>query len=202
VSSDLRLLPLFLKLRGKKVVVVGGGRVAAQRAEALFATGADLTVVAPLIDPRIRTLGVVLVARSFTPADLDGAWLAVAAAPPAVNREVRAAGEARRLFVNAVDDPEDASAYTGGVLRRGPLTIAVSTAGRAPALAGLLREGLEAVVPEEIEAWVQEARALRQRQRAEGVPMADRRPLLLRALNALYAKRTAGTSPSAPPEAS
>ena len=185
------LFPVFLKLRHRKVVVVGGGNVAASRIEALSAAGADITVVAPVIAPAIRAAGVTIVSRGFTPTDLDGAWLAVAAATLAVNRDVRAAAEARRLFVNAVDDPDTASAYTGGVFRRGAVTIAVSTGGAAPALAGLLREGLEAIVPEDVETWVREARALRRRQRAEGVPLAARRPLLLEALNALYAERAA-----------
>jgi uroporphyrin-III C-methyltransferase/precorrin-2 dehydrogenase/sirohydrochlorin ferrochelatase len=189
MSSGAALFPLFLKLRHRKVVVVGGGPVAAAKIDALVGTGADITVVAPEIVTRIRSLDVSIVARGFLPSDLDGAWLAVAAAPPDVNRDVRAAGEARRLFVNAVDDPDSASAFTGGVLRRGAVTIAVSTDGEAPALAGLVREGLEAVVPEEVEAWVREARALRRRQRAEQVPMASRRPLLLKALNDLYAER-------------
>jgi uroporphyrin-III C-methyltransferase/precorrin-2 dehydrogenase/sirohydrochlorin ferrochelatase len=93
------------------------------------------------------------------------------------------------VFVNAVDDPESATAYTGGVFRRGGVTIAVSTEGQAPALAGLLREGLEAVVPDEIEEWVREARRVRDRQRAEHLPMTRRRPELLQALNQLYAAR-------------
>ena len=115
---------------------------------------------------------------------------AVAAATSEVNREVAAAAEARRIFVNAVDDPANGSAYTGGVLRRGGVTIAVSTDGRAPALAGLLREGLEAVVPDEIETWVRAAEWLKERQRAEGVPMGERRPRLLEALNELYRNRS------------
>ena len=125
--------------------------MAASKLDALVPTGADITVVAPEIHPRIRSLAVTILARSFSPSDLDGAWLVVAAAPPGVNKDVRAAGEVRRVFVNAVDDPESASAFTGGVLRRGSVTIAVSTAGEAPALAGLVREGLETIVPDEIE---------------------------------------------------
>jgi uroporphyrin-III C-methyltransferase/precorrin-2 dehydrogenase/sirohydrochlorin ferrochelatase len=106
-----------------------------------------------------------------------------------VNRAVAAAAEDRGVFVNAVDDPAPASAYTGGVFRRGGITIAVSTEGRAPALAGLLREALEAVIPEEVASWVEEAQRLRQRQKADGIPMGRRRPLLLEALNRLYAVR-------------
>jgi uroporphyrin-III C-methyltransferase/precorrin-2 dehydrogenase/sirohydrochlorin ferrochelatase len=200
MSSGAALFPLFLKLRHRKVVVVGGGPVAASKIDALLGTEADITVVAPEIVPHIRSLGVTILARGFLPSDLDGAWLAVAAAPPDVNRDVRAAGEGRRIFVNAVDDPDSASAFTGGVLRRGAVTIAVSTDGEAPALAGLVREGLEAVVPEEIDTWVREARALRRRQRAEHVPMASRRPLLLRALNELYAERRPESAGASRPE--
>jgi uroporphyrin-III C-methyltransferase/precorrin-2 dehydrogenase/sirohydrochlorin ferrochelatase len=132
-----------------------------------------------------------VVRRPFAPADLDGAWLVLAAATPEVNRAVAAAAEERRIFVNAVDDAASASAYTGGVLRRGGVTIAVGTEGRAPALAGLLREGLEAIIPDEIEGWVGAAESLKERQRAAGVPIGERRPLLLQALNELYGKRRA-----------
>jgi uroporphyrin-III C-methyltransferase/precorrin-2 dehydrogenase/sirohydrochlorin ferrochelatase len=145
--------------------------------------------VAPRVRPEIASSAVTVIQRRFVASDLDGVWFVVAAASPEVNREVAAAAEVRRVFVNAVDDADAGSAYTGGVFRRGGVTIAVSTEGRAPALAGLLREGLEAVVPEEIEAWVVRARQLRQQQRAEGVPMAARRPLLLEALNRLYAMK-------------
>ena len=84
------------------------------------------------------------------------------------------------MFVNAVDDPARASVYTGGVLRRGGVTIAVSTEGRAPALAGLLREALEAVLPEDVGDWVDAGAALRAEQKkAAGARWRDRRPLLL-----------------------
>jgi uroporphyrin-III C-methyltransferase / precorrin-2 dehydrogenase / sirohydrochlorin ferrochelatase len=185
--SANHLFPVFLKLDGRKVVVVGGGPVASAKLAALVQTGARLTVVAPEVTPDITsTPGVVVVLREFVPRDLDGAWFVVAAASTDVNREVAAAAEERGVFVNAVDDPDHGSAYTGGVFRRGGVTIAVSTEGRAPALAGLLREGLEAVVPQEIDTWVLAAQALRRQQRADGVAMRERRPLLLRALNRLY----------------
>jgi uroporphyrin-III C-methyltransferase/precorrin-2 dehydrogenase/sirohydrochlorin ferrochelatase len=183
------LFPVFLKLAGRPVLVVGGGRVAASKLQALVEAGARVTVVAPEIHPECERPGVGLVRRGFEASDLDDVWFVLAAAPPEVNAQVAAEAEARRIFINAVDDAERASAYTGGVFRRGGVTIAVSTEGAAPALAGLLREGLEAVVPEEIETWVAEARALKERQRAEGIAMGRRRPLLLKALNDLYAAR-------------
>jgi uroporphyrin-III C-methyltransferase/precorrin-2 dehydrogenase/sirohydrochlorin ferrochelatase len=180
---------VFLKLAGRKVVLVGAGRVAAAKLPALLAAGAEVTVVAPAISPAIAAAPVAVYRRPFLPEDLDGAWVAVAAATPDVNRDVASAAEARRVFVNSVDDPASASAYTGGVLRRGGVTIAVSTGGQAPALAGLLREGLEAVVPDEIETWVRAAVGLKERQRSEGVPMGERRPRLLEALNQIYSQK-------------
>ena len=145
-------------------------------------------MIAPDVVPELERPDLTLVRRAFRPADLDGAWLAVAAAPAEVNREVRAAAEQRGVFVNAVDNPETCSAYAGGVLTRGGVTVAVSSNGEAPALAGLLREALESVLPEDLERWLVEARAQRKKWRAEGVPMPKRRPLLLQALNELYAE--------------
>src|SRR5690606_31486852 len=109
------LFPVFLKLSGRRVLVVGGGPVATSKLDALLAAGADLTVVAPDVTPAIAASGVRIERRPFDPSALDGVWLAVAAATPDVNAAVSAAAEARRLFVNAVDDPPNATAYLGGV---------------------------------------------------------------------------------------
>lgn len=183
------LYPAFLKLDGRRVVVVGAGPVAASKLRGLLDAGADVTVVAPAGVAEAEAADVTRVVRRFRPSDLDGAWLAVAAATPAVNREVARAAEARRVFVNAVDDPPNASLYLGGVVRRAGVTFAVSTDGRAPALAGLLREGLDAILPaEELERWLSEAARMRTRWRAEQVPMGARRPELLEALVRLYAR--------------
>ena len=179
------LFPLFLKLEGRPALVVGGGTVAAARVAQLLEAGARVTVVAPEVRPEILASGAAVRRRRFRPADLDGAWLAVAAATPEVARQVARAAEARRIFVNAVDDPRHASAYTGGVLRRGGVAVAVSTGGRAPALAGLVRQALGALLPEDLEAWAEAAARLRAEHRAAGVPLPDRRRLLLHALNAL-----------------
>lgn len=183
------LYPAFLKLDGRRVVVVGAGPVAASKLRGLLDAGADVTVVAPAAVAEVAAAGVTRVERDFRPSDLDGAWLVVAAATPAVNREVARAAEARRVFVNAVDDPPNASLYLGGVVRRAGVTFAVSTDGRAPALAGLLREGLDAILPaEELDRWLSEAVRMRERWRAGQVPMGARRPELLEALVRLYAR--------------
>jgi uroporphyrin-III C-methyltransferase / precorrin-2 dehydrogenase / sirohydrochlorin ferrochelatase len=184
------LFPVFLKLAGRRVLVVGGGPVATSKIDALVAAGAEVTVIAPAMTPDIDASPVARHRREFRPDDVEGAWLVVAAATPDVNRDVARAAEARGVFVNAVDDPPNATAYLGGVVRRAGVTLAISTNGHAPALAGLLREALDAVLPADLDRWVSEARAIRPRWIAKGVPMADRRPQLLRALNALYARRT------------
>ncbi|HEX4403379.1 MAG TPA: uroporphyrinogen-III C-methyltransferase [Polyangia bacterium] len=193
------LFPLFLKLAGRDVLVVGAGPVGTSKARSLLEAGARVTVVAPDATAEVRELAaagaLALHARAFVAGDLEGAWLVVAAATPDVNRDVAAAGEARRTFVLAVDDPASASAYGGGVVRKGGVTIAVSTDGRAPALAGLLREGLEAVLPDELASWTAEAERVRVQWKAAGVPMAERRPMLLDALNRLYAERASVASP-------
>jgi uroporphyrin-III C-methyltransferase/precorrin-2 dehydrogenase/sirohydrochlorin ferrochelatase len=187
--SEPALFPVFLRLEGRRVLVVGGGRVAEAKLPGLLAGGARVTVVAPEVREGISSAPVVTHLRAFQPEDVNGAWLVVAAAPARVNREVLAAAEACGVFVNAVDDPAHGSVYTGGILRRGGVTIAISTGGRAPALAGLLREALEAVIPEDVGDWVETGAVLREEQRKARVPMGERRPLLLQALNRIYAGR-------------
>ncbi len=183
------LLPIFLHLRGRRVVLVGAGPVGASKLGALLAAGAEVRVVAPDIHPDIAVAAVTIERRPFEPSDLDDAWFVVAAATPEVNRAVAEAAEARRLFVNAVDDPPNATAYLGGVVRRDGVTLAISTSGEAPAIAGMLREGLDALIPRELSTWMQTARESRVAWRRDGIPMEQRRPLLLKALNRLYAAR-------------
>lgn len=188
MTADVPLLPLFLKLSGRPVLVVGGGPVAASKLDALLPTGAVVTVVAPEVCAAIRATPVTIRQRQFEETDLDEAWFVVAAATPEVNAAVARGAAARRLFVNAVDDPPNATAYLGGVVRRSAATIAISTGGRAPALAGLLREGLDAVLPpaDQLEAWFDRADALKARWRSTGVPMAERRPQLAEAIAEQY----------------
>ena len=165
------LLPLFLKLEGRRVVVVGNGAVVAGKLDALVRAGADVRVVD---------------GDAFQPGDLDGAWLVVSGASSAINARVAAAAESRRVFVNAVDDPPNASAYLGGVVRRAGVTIAISTSGDAPALAGLLREGIDALLPADLDRWSACARDMRHAWKTTGVPMEERRPQLVEALKRLY----------------
>jgi siroheme synthase-like protein len=201
------LLPLFLNVAGRPVVLVGGGRVAAAKLQQLLAAGAHVTVVATNVGAAfqaaleghpervaLRNERVRIIERGFEPADLDGAWLVVAAATPEVNRAVAAAAEERRLFVNAVDDPANATAYLSGVVRRDGVTIAISTSGHAPALTSLLREGLDALLPRDLPTWIERARAQRVVWRRDVVPMEQRKPRLLTALNAIYGSTEEGAA--------
>jgi siroheme synthase-like protein len=183
------VFPIFLKLAGRRVLVVGGGPVAASKLRGLLDAEATVVVVAPDVVPEIAAAPVEILRRPFVPEDLGGISFVVAAAPPDVNREVAAAAHPRGLFVNAVDDMESATAYMGAIVRRAGVTMALSTDGEAPALAGLMREALEALLPDDLDAWVTSARDARRDWLARGVPMAERRPLLLEALVALYERR-------------
>ena len=185
----MAVFPIFLKLAGRRVLVVGGGPVAASKLRGLLDAEATVVVVAPDVVPEIAAAPVEILRRPFVPEDLEGISFVVAAAPPDVNREVAAAAHPRGLFVNAVDDMESATAYMGAIVRRAGVTMALSTDGEAPALAGLMREALEALLPDDLDAWVTSARDARRDWLARGVPMAERRPLLLEALVALYERR-------------
>jgi uroporphyrin-III C-methyltransferase/precorrin-2 dehydrogenase/sirohydrochlorin ferrochelatase len=189
---------VFLKLEGRPVLVVGAGPVAAGKVRPLLDAGARVTVIAPDVVEEISALApeVNIVRRPFEPADVEGVWYVVAAAPPEVNRAVSRAAEARCLFVNAVDDLESASAYAGAIVQKSGVTIAMSTDGEAPAIAGLMREALEVLLPEELDLWMATAQDARRAWLAQRVPMAERRPLLLQTLNDIYErKRTASGKP-------
>jgi siroheme synthase-like protein len=110
---------------------------------------------------------------------VDGAWLVFAATGDAsVQRRVADAAGERRVFCVAVDDPANASAYSGAVVRRPPFTVAISSSGAAPALTRLVREVIEHVLPGE--RWVERATELRAKWLADGTPMGDRFAELVR----------------------
>lgn len=177
-----RLYPLFLRLAGKAVLVVGAGSVGTRKALELVATGAQVHVVAPTASDEVQALSLqnklVWSARSFEANDIDGMWLVIAATNATeVNREVTAAATAQRIFVNAVDDPPNASAFFASRIEREPFTIAISSSGKLPALSRLLREVLEAALPSE--EWITAARKMRATWRRETTPMEARFPDLL-----------------------
>lgn len=177
--------PMFVRLAGKSVLVVGAGPVATSKLDALRAAGAVLTVVAPDATPAIRALAddgaLTWHARPVVAADLDEPWLVVSAAPPEVNRAVQAWATPRRRLVMAVDDVAATDVFAPAVLHRGGVRVALSSEGRAPALIGLLREALEAALPDDatLDAWVATASAARADWKARGLPLDARRAALL-----------------------
>jgi siroheme synthase-like protein len=146
--------PVFLDLRGKRVVVVGGGAVATGKVRGLLPCGPDpLVVVAPRASAYIQEQAAAgrldWRARPFSADDLDGAALAFGATDDrALNAAVAAAARQRGVPVLAVDDVPNCDLIAPAVVKRGDLVIAISTNGRSPALARWLRERLEAALPE------------------------------------------------------
>jgi siroheme synthase-like protein len=148
--SSPTVLPLALVLRGRRCVVVGGGRRAARRVAELADAGASVVVVAPELSDRVAGLVAAVPSVSwrrghFEPGDLDGVHLAVAATDDAdVDQRVFDLAEARGTFVHCPDDPARCSAYAMALVRRGPVTVAVTTSGTSPALAAYLKDWLDA----------------------------------------------------------
>jgi siroheme synthase-like protein len=186
-AADLRVYPVFLKLAGRDALVVGAGSVAERKVASLLEARARVRVVAPQATAEIQRLAaagaIQWSARPFEDSDADGAWFIVAAtSDDRAQRRVAAAAEARRVFVIAVDDPPNATAYSGAIVSRPPFTVAISSSGATPALTRLLREILEDVLPDP--EWVEHAKALRAKWLASGTPMASRFGELVRELAA------------------
>ena len=151
----MRYFPLFLDLRGRRVVIVGGGVIAERKFTLLAESGADIRLIAPTVTEglsgALTRAGGQHLAAEFAAEHLDGARLVIAATDdPGCNRAVAAAAESRGIWVNVVDDLELSSGILPAIVDRSPLVIAVSTAGTAPALARLVRERIEAALDESV----------------------------------------------------
>ena len=154
------LFPMFLKLERRRCVVVGAGRIAEQKLGSLLSAGASVRVIAPAASARIQQLAhheqIEWVKRAFVAGDLGGAYLVIAATgDPAVNERVYREAELRGVLCNSVDEPDRCHFYYPALVRRGDLQIAISTAGRSPALAQRIRADLEKQFPPEYGAWLE-----------------------------------------------
>ena len=146
--------PIFLRVKGKRCVVVGGGEVAERKASSLLEGEAWVVVISPQLSPALQSLAkdgsILWEARDYRPGDLEGALLAIAATDSQeVNRAVAQEAGERCILVNVVDDPENCSFIMPSVLRRGHLTVAISTGGLSPALSRRVRQELERSLPAE-----------------------------------------------------
>lgn len=175
------LYPVNLVLAGRRCLVVGGGRVAARKVEGLLAVGARVEVVALSVGEEIRAGGASWSERPYRVADLDGAWLVITATDdPAVNRQVKADGDAAGVWVNAADDPANCSFTLPAVVRQGPVTVTVATGGHSPALARWLKEHVQSEMGPEVATFALLLSEVRDRIRASGrsTEAVDWRPVL------------------------
>jgi uroporphyrin-III C-methyltransferase / precorrin-2 dehydrogenase / sirohydrochlorin ferrochelatase len=177
------LFPIFLKLRGRRCLIVGGGPVAESKMDSLLRCGGEVCVVAPEITSGIRQAAqegkIVWERRPFFPRDLEGIFLVVAAtSSPELHEEIFRQAQNEGVLCNAVDEPQRCDFYYPAVVRRGPLQIAVSTTGRSPFLAQRLRQQLEQQFGPEYEPWTEELGRQREELFRRNISPDQRRALL------------------------
>jgi precorrin-2 dehydrogenase/sirohydrochlorin ferrochelatase len=180
------LFPIFLKLTGRRCLVIGAGNLAESKIESLRAANGSVTVIAPEASPRITDLAasgeVTWHQREYAHGDAHNYFLIVTATNvPAVNRAVYQEAVANNIICNAVDDPPFCDFYFPSVVRRGDLQIAISTAGASPALAQRLRKEINAQLPLDTGDWLNDLGNLR-REVVAAEPLNDSRKLLLHQL--------------------
>lgn len=182
----MSLLPIFLKLEGRRCLLVGAGTVALEKIGSLLKTGARLRVIAPRAKDEVRQLAgegrLEWIEREFEPADLNSAELVIAATDvPEVNAAVYREAVERGVFCNSVDDIPNCDFFFGSVVSRGDLQIAISTAGESPAVAQRLRREIDAQLPEDLGPWLARLGELR-RKVLEIHPRGEERKALLHQL--------------------
>ncbi len=148
----MRHLPIFFDINQQLCLVIGGGEIATRKAALLLRAGARVRVVAPELGPGMQRMAdnkkIEHLARPYAPEDLDEVVLVIAATNnPTLNQEIATAARARRLPVNAVDNPADGNFIMPSVIDRSPVVAAVSTGGASPVLARLIRARLESLIP-------------------------------------------------------
>jgi precorrin-2 dehydrogenase len=160
-TGDLKgLFPVFLRLRGRHVLMVGGGGMATLRAKQFLNAGARLTVISPRVSPRLQQLAkagaLTWTRREFSPDDVSRKYFMVVGATndPRVQAGISSAAEKKGLLYNVVDAPAHCNFITPAVVERGDLKIAICTQGRSPALSGLLRREFDAALPRSASDWL------------------------------------------------
>ena len=138
----MAFFPFFIDLAGKKILIVGGGRVALRKAEKLLPFGADIAAVSPVFCDGLPALGTVsLYCREFRDSDIDGAFAVIAATDDrALNTHIYRICTERNILVNTVDTPEDCGFYFPALVQSGNVTCGISTGGESPIFARYLKE--------------------------------------------------------------
>jgi precorrin-2 dehydrogenase/sirohydrochlorin ferrochelatase len=157
----MEMFPIFFKLDGRRCLVVGAGTIAAPKIDSLLRAGGVVTVVAPGALPEIESRAIAgqleWHKREFVPSDLDGMFLVIAGTShQSINHQVAESARTSNVLCNSVDDPPDCDFFYPSVVRRGALQIAISTAGKSPALAQRLRQEIDALLPEDTGPWLDE----------------------------------------------
>ncbi|HXK34654.1 MAG TPA: bifunctional precorrin-2 dehydrogenase/sirohydrochlorin ferrochelatase [Dehalococcoidia bacterium] len=178
----MALYPVFIEAKGRRVLVIGGGHVGAEKVRGLLPAEADITVVSPTLNDELREHAeagrVRYVAREYRESDLDEQpwdWVMIATDDGAINAEVRKQAQKRRIWVNAADDPANCDFILPSVVRKGAITLAASTAGASPALARRLREELDAYLTEDMPALADLLAEVRQEVRKRGIKVENDR---------------------------
>jgi uroporphyrin-III C-methyltransferase/precorrin-2 dehydrogenase/sirohydrochlorin ferrochelatase len=179
----MSLLPIFLKLEGRRCLLVGAGNVALDKIGSLLKTGLRLRVVAPHARPEVHQLAqegkLELVQRPFELSDLDGNFLVVTATDSReVNGAVYQGALERNILCNSVDDIPNCDFFFGSVVSRGDLQISISTAGESPAFAQRLRREIDEQLPEDLGPWLKNVGQLRREVLASHPSGEDRKMLL------------------------
>ncbi|MGC9159167.1 MAG: siroheme synthase CysG [Terracidiphilus sp.] len=179
-------LPIFLKLEGRRVLIVGAGCVALEKTQSLSETGARIVAVAPEAVGEMRELSrsgrIDWQQREYAPGDLDGAALVIAATDrPEVNSAIYSEARRRGIPANSVDDPPNCDFYFGAVVRRGALLVAVSTSGESPAVAQKLRAEIDEQLDPGLDKWL-DAIGRRRREILKSQPASPERKALLKGM--------------------
>lgn len=168
--------PIFQDLEDQPVLIVGGGAVALRKAEKLLPYGPRLTVIAPRMTPELEALPVTRQYRTFSDSDLGGNWMLVIAATNdrTVNRRVSELSAQNGIPVNVVDDPELCTFLFPSLVKKGSLSVGISTGGSSPSAAVWLRTALESQIPEHFEELLDLLQSQRQNVKASGIPERQR----------------------------
>jgi precorrin-2 dehydrogenase/sirohydrochlorin ferrochelatase len=164
----MEMLPIFLKLHQRPCLVVGAGSIATPKIASLLRAGGAVTVIAPAAKPEVEAWAgagqLIWHQRSFLETDIDGMFLVIAATDlQPVNHAVAEGARRMGILCNSVDDPPDCDFFYPSVVRRGDLQIAISTAGKSPALAQRLRQEIDTMLPEDTGSWLDQLGETRQR---------------------------------------
>ncbi len=169
----MKYYPIFLDIRNKACVVIGGGDVAERKVVSLLSAGARVTVVSPEFTVNLDGMGedgnILLIKRPYQEGDLKGAFLAYAATDDEdINNRVYMEGEKEGILLNVVDEPEMCGFIVPSVVNRGALSIAISTGGASPAFAKRLRMEMEERYGEEYSVFLEIMAVIRQKLLTKG----------------------------------